>query len=573
MGSLATIAKPWWKDAVVYQVWPASFKDTNDDGVGDIKGVIESLDHIQGLGADTVWMCPIYASPRIDFGYDISDYEAIDPNFGTMEDVEDLIRGCHDRGMKFMMDLVVNHTSDQHKWFQESRSSKTNPKRDWYIWRPAKYDEQGNRIPPNNWRSNFVGSTWTWDETTQEYYLHLFAPEQPDLNWDNLELRKAVYDSAVRFWLEKGIDGFRIDTMTIYSKNPALPDAPITDPGSPYQTGRKWYGDQPKVFEILSEMTAIMDEYGEKITVGEFGGLKDLSVALDYVGASKRCVGMGFQFETVCIGYALNHWHIRDFPLQEFKQTVGKWQQFVEGNDGWTCMFLENHDIARSVSRFGNDSPEFRAVSAKMLAVLQATATGTLFIYQGQEIGMTNIPKSWPIEEYLDISSQNYWKDLTSSTDDKAELDKAMAKVQKVARDHARTPMQWSDKPHGGFTTSPNGPWMRTNDNYVDINVEKQVKETDSVLSFWKRMLALRKQYSDVFVHGTWRTLDAENPATMTYVKDGGDKRALVVLNFTEKSQPSNIPEEFKGLEAAITNVDESVPDTLSPFEGRVYIR
>ncbi|KAI1615505.1 putative isoamylase [Exophiala viscosa] len=572
MGSLATIAKPWWKDAVVYQVWPASFKDTNQDGVGDIRGVIESLDHIQSIGADTVWMCPIYASPRIDFGYDISDYEAIDPNFGTMADVDDLMQECHNRGMKFIMDLVINHTSDQHKWFQESRSSKTNPKRDWYIWRPAKYDEKGQRLPPNNWRSNFVGSAWTWDETTQEYYLHLFAPEQPDLNWDNLKMRKAVYDSAVRFWLEKGIDGFRIDTMTIYSKNPALPDAPITDPTSEWQSGRKWYGDQPKVFEILKEITAITSQYGEKMTVGEFGALKNLNVALDYVGASNRCVGMGFQFETVCVGYALNHWHIRNFSLQEFKQTFGKWQQFVEETDGWTCAFLENHDIARSVSRFGNDSPRYRATSAKMLAILLATSTGTLFLYQGQEIGMTNVPATWPIEEYLDISSQNYWKSVKTATDDKAVLDGALANIRKVARDHARTPMQWSDKPHGGFTTCGKGPWMRTNDNYVDISVEKQAHDPDSVLSFWKQMLALRKQYSDIFVHGTWRTMDVENPATMTFVKQAEGEKALVVLNFTDQPQPVKIPEDFRGSKPLITNLNQWYPETLSAYEGRVYV-
>ncbi|RFU33121.1 hypothetical protein B7463_g3211, partial [Scytalidium lignicola] len=565
--------RPWWKDAVVYQVWPASFKDSTESGQGDIRGIIESLDYIQSVGADTLWLSPIYDSPQVDFGYDIRDYENIYPPFGTVKNVDDLINNCHERGMKFLMDLVVNHTSDQHKWFQESRSSKTNPKRDWYIWRPARYDREGRRCPPNNWRSNFSGSTWTWDETTQEYYLHLFASSQPDLNWDCRALREAVYNSAMRFWLNKGIDGFRIDTMTIFSKNTEFPDAPVSDPTSQYQTGRVHYAHQPKVFEILREMNALLSEYGDKMTVGEFGVLSDTDLALEYVSASKHCVGMGFQFETVCLGYSLNHWDVRPFTLGEFKETFGKWQQFIDNNDGWTSVFLENHDIARSVSRFGCDSPEFRSVSAKMLAMLQTTSTGTLFLYQGQEIGMTNLPASWSIEEYKDISSQNYWKSVKKSTNEKSILNLAIDNIRMVARDHARTPMQWHDGLHGGFTTSKKGPWMRINDNYRDINVKQQSEDPYSVLSFWKQMLALRKQYSDIFVYGTWEYTDQANESTMTYVKSFRDQKALVMLNFTKYPEPFIIPEEFSSAALKIVNVQEWKQGTLGPFEGRVYIK
>ncbi|KAK5338045.1 alpha-glucosidase maltase [Exophiala xenobiotica] len=563
----------WWKDAVVYQVWPASFKDSNDDGVGDLRGIIDSLDHIQSLGANTLWVSPIYSSPQVDFGYDISDYESIYPIFGSIKDVDDLIKACHDRNIKILMDLVVNHTSDAHKWFQESRSSKTNPKRDWYIWRSAKHDKSGRRLPPNNWRSNFTGSAWTWDEKTQEYYLHLFASAQPDLNWDCPELRQAVYDSALKFWLEKGIDGFRVDTMAIYSKNPDLPDAPVSDPTSPWQTGRMYYAHQPKVFDILQEMQQLMSRYGDKMTVGEFGSLSDTGLALQYVSEQRRCVGMGFQFETVCLGYSLNHWDIRPFTLREFKATFSKWQRFIEDNDGWTCVFLENHDIARSVSRFGCDSPEFRERSAKMLAMLQATATGTLFLYQGQDIGMTNVPAEWPAEEYKDISSQNYWKSVTRSTTEKRLIDKAMDNLRNVARDHGRTPMQWDDGPHGGFTSSKSGPWMRINDNYPEINVKRQSCDPTSVLSFWKRMLLLRKEHSDLFVAGTWRDIDPQSLSLMTYTKTSARQRALVILNFTRTVQPLALPEEFQNEEPRIVTIERWGSDVLGPFEGRLYIK
>lgn len=564
----------WWKDATVYQVWPASFKDSNGDGIGDLGGIVQSLDYIKSLGVDAVWVSPFYESPQVDFGYDISNYEAIHPPFGTMKDAEALIEGCHDRGLRILMDLVINHTSDQHAWFRESRSSKDNPRRDWYIWRPAKYGEDGNRQPPNNWRSNFGGSTWTWDEASQEYYLHLFASAQPDLNWENRAMREAVYNSAIRFWLRKGIDGFRVDTMAIYSKNPEFPDAPITDPESKYQTGRIYYAHQPEVFNIHREINQVLAEFGpDKMTVGEFGVLADTDLALEYVSASKQRVSMGFQFETACLGYSLNHWHLSPFTLVDFKDTYERWQRFIDGNDGWTCVFLENHDIARSVSRFASDDPKHRTTAAKMLAMLLATSTGTNFLYQGQEIGMTNVPRSWPIEEYKDISAQNYWNEVKRETNgDKIALDRAMEKIQLVARDHARTPMQWDDTAYAGFTKCKGGPWMRVNDNYKEINVKQQENDSESVLAFWRRLLALRKEHIDLFAHGSWKTLDHDDQSVMTYIKSSEGSKALVMLNFTLDQQDvwSRIPATFKGVTPFLANVSWS-EEVLLPYEGRIY--
>ncbi|KAF4457084.1 putative maltase [Fusarium austroafricanum] len=456
-------------------------------------------------GVDAIWVCPFYESPQVDFGYDISNYEAVHSDYGTMEDVETLITECHTRGLRVLFDLVINHTSDQYSWFLESRKSRTNPKRDC---------------------------------------------AQPDLNWESRALREAVYESAVRFWLRKGIDGFRVDTMTIYSKNPDFHMHP-----SPILT--REFGDG-------------------KMTIGEFGTLSDTKLALDYVSGSKHRVSIGFQFETACIGYQLCQWHIKDFSLTDFKKSIEKWQKFIDGTDGWTCNFLENHDIARSVSRFCNDSPEYRATAAKALATLLATSTGTLFLYQGQEIGMTNIPKDWDIDEYKDILASNYWNEVyTDKKGDKAALAKAMQKIQAVARDHSRTPVQWNYGRHAGFTDAEDGPWMCVNDNYTEINVKQQVNDPQSVFSFWQNLLRLRKGYMDLFIYGTWKSLDLEDEFVMAYTKSYGSSMALVMLNFTAEDQDAKdrLPHLFQGIEPVITNVLGRQKDKLSAFEARIYIR
>lgn len=402
--------KTWWKSTVIYQIYPASFCDSNGDGIGDIRGIASKLDYIASLGADTIWLSLVYDSPQVDMGYDISNYEAIYPPYGSVEDMESLIRETHARGMRIMMDLVINHTSDQHAWLKESRSSRDNPKRDWYIWRPARYSQGGDRLPPNNWRCSFGGgSAWEWDESTKEYYLHLWAKEQLDLNWDSPEARKVIYASAMVFWLDRGVDGFRVDTVNMYSKPVDFPDAPVTDPAAQFQPAAMLYCNGPRMHEYISEMNEISARYGA-ITVGELLDTPDVARILPYVSAAARQLNMVFQFDAVEVGWGRTHKYEttpKNYTLPQFKEAIGKAQSLIQGTDAWTTAFLENHDLSRSVSRLTDDHPTLRESGAKMLAVLQTCLSGTQYIYQGQEIGTVNAPKeTYPLENYLDISSR-----------------------------------------------------------------------------------------------------------------------------------------------------------------------
>jgi alpha-glucosidase len=382
----------WWKNGTVYQIYPSSFKDSNGDGVGDIPGIISKLDYLKDLGVDIIWLSPHYKSPQVDMGYDISDYTDIYEKYGTLKDCLQLIEECHLRGIKLIFDLVVNHTSDQHAWFKESRSSKTSPKRDWYIWKPAKYDANGIRQPPNNWGSFFGGSAWEWDEATEEYYLHLFAVEQPDINWRNMEARQAVYQDSIVYWLERGVDGFRIDVIELYSKPEDFPDAPILNPSNPFQNAGSIVREGPQLHEILQEMNKIGFGKYDTMTVGE-GSPETYEEALEFVSAKRKEINMSFQFEVTSLGKNSAYLRMDPFKLTDIKRAYNKWQPFIVKTDGWTTSFLENHDGGRSVTRFCSDTPEFRVVSAKMLAVLLTTLSGTLYVYQGQEIGMINVPK------------------------------------------------------------------------------------------------------------------------------------------------------------------------------------
>ncbi|GAM86435.1 hypothetical protein ANO11243_044490 [Dothideomycetidae sp. 11243] len=569
---------PWWKTATVYQIYPASFKDSNGDGIGDLNGILSELDYIKSIGVDAIWVCPMYDSPQVDMGYDISDYEKVYPPYGTVADMERLISACHQRGIRILLDLVINHTSDQHRWFQESRSSISNPKRDWYIWRPAKYDSDGTRKPPNNWRSFFGGSAWQWDEHTQEYYLHLFCAEQPDLNWENEEMRHALYQSSMRFWLDKGVDGFRVDTVNMYSKVPGLPDTPVTDPNQEWQLAADLFCNGPRMHEFLGEMNAILSEYGA-MTVGELPFTKTVEKVLKYVSAEARQLSMTFQFDVVDTGFGTDLKYDttpRAWKLPEFKDAVFSTQRLITGTDAWTTAFLENHDQARSISRFGScATEELRSRSGKMLALLLASLSGTLFVYQGQEIGMTNAPESWKIEEdYMDIESRNYFQYVVDKTgNDPVETARAKAALQHLARDHARVPMQWDSSPHAGFTTGKK-PWMRAIDNYTHINVQNQTPDKQSVLSFWKQMLQLRKAHQDVLVHGDFQMLDRENEETFLFLKKFGSQRALVALNFTEHEQPFEVPGVFENGNAVriASNYDDDVKGPLRCFEGRIYL-
>ncbi|KAF9891603.1 alpha-glucosidase mal12 [Aspergillus nanangensis] len=571
-----TGANNWWKESTIYQVYPASFKDSNGDGWGDIPGVIEKIPYLHSLGVDVVWLSPMYDSPMHDMGYDISDYEKVLPAYGSVADVEKLIEACHQRGMKLLLDLVINHTSDQHKWFQESRSSKDNAKRDWYFWRPARYDQDGNRLPPTNWRGYFAGSTWTWDEHTQEYYLHLYAKEQPDLNWESAAARKAIYDSAVRFWLEKGVDGFRVDTVNKYSKFTEFTDAAITDPKSYVQPAIAKWCNGPRMHEFLREMyDEVLEPYGDVVTIGELANTPDPEHVLKYVGAEAKQLSMVFHLDIghVGMGGLEDKYIFHPWQLTQIKSIVGKWQSFVEGTDGWTTVFAENHDNGRSVSRYGSDAPEWREISAKMLALMNVALTGTLFIYQGQEIGMINAPRDWPIDEYKDIEGLGYYREAerqTASGVDPTRKERIMDGLRILARDHSRLPMQWDSSLHAGFSTGT--PWMRAHDLYPEINVARQENDAASVLSFWKQVLALRKEHRHLFIHGAFEVVDFENQQTFCFVKSREEKKALVALNFTPESQPFTQATVAGEMKLLVSNSPGSSLDTLQPFEGRIYV-
>ena len=452
--------------------------------------------------------------------------------------------------MKIILDLVVNHTSIEHPWFKESRSSKTNPKRDWYIWKPARYAPDGTRIPPTNWRGYFACPTWTWDEHTQEYYLHLYAPDQPDLNWENEECREAIYGETMRFWLERGADGFRIDTVNKYSKRTEYVDAPITEPDSPSQPAPDMWCNGPRIHEFISEMREKALAPYNAVSVGELSNTPHPSQVLPYVSAAAKQLDMVFEFSMIRLGTGGGFgakYIYHPFPLSTLKGTVSKWQTFIEGTDGWTTVFCENHDNGRAVSRFGDDStPELWAASAKVLALWQVTLTGTLFLYQGQELGMKNMPRAWGIEEYKDVESNNFYEEAVRSGDEKRVQD-TIDGLRILARDHSRIPFQWDSSPNAGFTSAEAKPWMKVHDEYKEINVEKQRGDPESIFEFYKKALRLRKEYRDLFIYGSFKLLDPENEAVFAYVKEspitdgvpsGGPRKALVVLNFTAEEQP-----------------------------------
>ncbi|KAH6877359.1 glycoside hydrolase superfamily [Thelonectria olida] len=490
--------EPWWKDAVFYQVYPASFKDSNGDGWGDLPGLISKIDYLAQLGVDVVWVSPIFESPQKDMGYDVSDYQKIYAPYGTIEHVDILIRECHKRNLKLILDLVVNHTSIEHKWFRESRSSKDNPKRDWYLWKPARYDPDGTRHPPTNWRGYFAGPTWTWDEHTEEYYLHLYAPDQPDLNWDSEECREAIYAETMRFWLDRGVDGFRIDTVNKYSKRRDFVNAPITDPTSAHQPAPEMWCNGPRIHEFIHEMQRkVLGPYNA-VSVGELSNTPLPSQVIPYVSAAAKELDMVFEFTMIRLGNGNGFgakYVYQPFPLSTLKSVTQKWQSFIEGTDAWTTVFCENHDNGRAVDRFGDSSTlHWWLRSCKTIALWQATLTGTLFLYQGQEIGMTNMPKSWGVEEYKDIESSNFFNEAVASGDDGL-VQATMHGLQIMARDHARIPFQWDSSPNAGFTDAGSRPWMRIHDDYASINVSDQIDDPESVLNFYKQVLGMRKQY------------------------------------------------------------------------------
>jgi glycosidase len=559
MSKPSTYSTPkWWKEGVVYQIYPSSFQDSNGDGWGDVKGITSRVDYLKKLGVDIVWTSPIYKSPQADMGYDIADYKVIDPIYGSVEDVDNLIAELKKRDMKLMMDLVVNHTSNMHDWFLESRSSKDNPKRDWYIWKPPKsVTAAGTPEPPNNWAQILgeANSAWTYDTGTGEYYLSLFTPDQPDLNWENPEVREAVWD-VMRFWLDRGIAGFRMDVINMISKVPTYPDAEIVlDPVShQYQPGGKYFVNGPKLHDYMHEMyREVLSKY-DTITVGEMPGVSDEKEILRTVGANAGELNMIFIFDIVDVDKPNVRMALKDWDVKEMKGIISRWQRVMIEHDGWNSVFIENHDNPRSVSRYTDDSDQFRDKGAKLLALMQTTLGGTLFVYQGEEIGMRNAPTEWDIStEYKDIETVNYWKkcqQLYKDDPEKLELGKKI--IHMKARDHARTPMQWSKDENAGFSKTGVTPWMRVMDDFKSgINAEDQMNFDDSqqlsTWQFWQRGLHDRKEHADVFVYGDFKEVAPQHPDVFAYERISESReRWLVVLNFSGKEVEWSLPEGLK---------------------------
>lgn len=545
------MTKNWWKEAVAYQVYPRSFNDSNNDGIGDLPGVIEKLDYLKDLGIDVIWLSPMYKSPNDDNGYDISDYQDIMDEFGTMEDFDRLLKGVHNRGMKLILDLVVNHTSDEHPWFIESKSSKDNPKRDWYIWADPK--EDGSE--PNNWESIFNGSTWQFDETTNQYYFHLFSKKQPDLNWDNPDVREAVFN-MMNWWFEKGIDGFRVDAITHIKKTFEAGDLPVPE-GKTYAPAFDVDMNQPGIQNWLQEMKdASLSKY-DIMTVGEANGVNPDN-AEDWVGEDKGKFNMIFQFEH------LGLWSTGDsqFDVKSYKTVLNRWQKRLEGI-GWNALFIENHDQPRRVSTWGNDK-DYWFESATSHAVVYFLQQGTPFIYQGQEIGMTNYPFE-SIETFNDVAVRNEYQIVKAQGGD---VDQLLDKYKMENRDNSRTPMQWDDSPNGGFTEGE--PWFSVNPNYKKINVAQQLEDADSVLNFYKQLIQLKKSH-EIYTYGQFDLIDAENENVFAYTRQLDGKTVVVAGNLTDKQSSLTLPFAIDDEAIKLHNYTSQLDvASLKPFEAFV---
>lgn len=554
-GKVIDVSKQWWKEIVAYQVYPRSFYDSNGDGIGDLPGLIEKLDYLKELGIDLIWVCPIFDSPNDDNGYDIRDYKAILDEFGTMEDCDRLIEEVHKRDMKIIFDLVVNHTSDEHEWFIESRSSKDNPYRDYYIWHEG--DEEGNR--PNNWESIFSGSVWEYDEQTEEYYMHVFSKKQPDLNWENPAVRQDVY-SLINWWLDKGIDGFRVDAISHIKKREGFPDMPnpLNKDVVPSYDGHM---NQPGIDKFLTELAAETFNNYDIMTVGEANGVS-IKDAEQWVGEESGYFDMIFQFE------ALGLWGERDgevFDLRDYKQVLTKWQDGLDGI-GWNALYIENHDLIRAVSAMGDDST-LRKTSAKALGMMYFFMQGTPFIYQGQEIGMTNVQFE-ELTDYDDIQSVNRARQMMEEGTPREE---AMNYIYASSRDNVRTPMQWNAQPEAGFTTGT--PWLGVNPNYADINVAESLKDPNSIYHFYREMIALRRD-NEALIYGSYELVLPLHKQVYAYKRQGESETYLIVVNVFNDSAEVDLT-QFDLKELVLTNYE--VPNPLEqdiqlrPYEARLY--
>ena len=551
--------KRWWKESVVYQIYPRSFCDSNGDGIGDLNGITGKLDYLKELGIDVIWLSPVYKSPNDDNGYDISDYQAIMDEFGTMEDFDRMLATAHEKGIKIMMDLVVNHTSDEHKWFIESRKSTDNPYRDYYIWRPAK--EDGSL--PNNWGSCFSGPAWEYDKTTDMYFLHLFSKKQPDLNWDNPAVRQDVFD-MMNWWLKKGVDGFRMDVISLISKEPGLPDK---EPGINGYATCNVSANGPHVHEYLQEMRQKALNNADTITVGECSGVT-LEEAKKYARSDEKELNMVFQFEHMDVDSdeKAGKWTTRKMDLRDLKKILTRWQKGLQ-DIAWNSLYWENHDQPRSVSRFGNDSDEYREISAKMLATCIHMMQGTPYVYQGEELGMTNCPFN-TLDNFRDLESINAFHELTEQG--KMTEEDMMAAIGYKGRDNARTPMQWDDSAYAGFSTT--NPWIMVNPNYTKINAKDQINREDSVFKYYQKLIKLRHE-SELIVYGTYDLILDDDKDIYAYIRTLGDEKLIVYCNFSENTREVELPEEFVNKKVLISNYSDAKANqkiTLRPYEAIV---
>ena len=583
--------RQWWKEAVVYQVYPRSFNDANGDGIGDLKGITEKLPYLAKLGINVIWLSPVFDSPNVDNGYDISDYFAIMSDFGTMEDFDEMLETAHKHGIKILMDLVANHTSDEHPWFKESRSSKDNPYRDYYIWKdPKGFDEDGNPIPPNNWASEFGGPAWEWDEATGQFYLHIFFKEQPDLNWENEKVREDLY-SMVRWWLDKGVDGFRLDAINIISKPEGFPDDPSTDFEKHTSSIPFVISNGTMVHPWMKELTRETFSRYDVMTVGETSATSPEDAKL-WAGYHTGELNMIFHFDHMGVdndpnGSLGGKWSYAPYKLTELKRILNDWQTTLEGN-AWGSLYWNNHDQPRVVSRFGNDSDEFRTLSAKQLATTLHFMQGTPYIYQGEELGMTNV-KFDSIEDYRDGDSIRFYEDM--HVDHKRlSHEEAMQAIYIKGRDNARTPVQWDASANGGFSPEGVTPWIAVNPNYPAINAEAVLADEDSIFYHYQQLVALRRgKLKDLMVYAAFAPVDSvqvphnEDEAVYAYTRTGGadgspaNESLLVVSNFTDQKQErdfamlSEAREDGARVELVSSNYKDDAGSTLRPYEAKVY--
>jgi oligo-1,6-glucosidase len=566
----AAADEPWWKTAIVYQIWPRSFADGDGDGVGDLAGIISRLDYLAALGVDVLWLSPIYPSPQDDAGYDISDYQGIDSTFGSLEQFDSLLAAVHERGMKLVMDLVVNHTSDEHPWFVESQSSTDNAKRDWYWWRPARAGmEPGDPgAEPTNWRSAFSGPAWELDPGTGEYYLHLFSRKQPDLNWENPEVRQAVY-AMMRWWLDRGVDGFRMDVINMLSKDTAMPDGHV-------QHG--WLGDGtphflngPRIHEFLQEMhrEVFVADGGQLLSVGETPGVTVEEARL-YTDPARGETDMVLQFEHVQLDRGESKWDVGPLDLRDLKASLNRWQVGL-ADVGWNSLYWNNHDQPRVVSRFGDDGVH-RMRAAKLLGTILHLHRGTPYIYQGEELGMTNASFA-SIEDFQDIESLNHYAEAVAHGDPPEHV---LESLRSASRDNARTPMQWDGSEHAGFTTGK--PWMAVNPNHTEINAQAEIADGDSVFHHYRQLIELRHT-EPVVVHGNFHMLLADHRQVYAFIRRHGDSELLVLANFSGTPATIDIPDADRWHDTELLLANVPVPEalkarlTLQPWEARVHRR